>query len=314
MAGGVSVTSHEQASRGPARAVIVAVVVALLLAAALASGGNERTVAQEGAATPATPVAIDFTQLVAQRPVEVRSGVCANPGETLAALTPLEKPAGEAQGQPEAIEAERAYSSIPLSLDALLGGSTNISILLNSEEDAVVIACGEIGGVVSEGGTLVVKLSEQNGSAFSGIAFLAPEDTGNAGVSLFVAGELTVAETRELAAIATPSEEITPLPEPTPTAEPVQVVDVAVTEWLIDMPAEVRAGQINIVVTNAGTESHGLVIEGQGLLFELPQPLEPGKSTILPVNLPAGEYVVYCPVGEGEHRAEGMEGALTVTP
>lgn len=199
-------------------------------------------------------------------------------------------------------------------MQSLLSGNTNITVLLDSAEDAIAIACGEIGGVVSEGGTLVVKLSEQNDSGFSGIAFLAPEDAGTAGASLFLAGELTVEETRELAAVATPSEGLTPLPEPTPTAEPVQVADIVLLEWLIDMPDEIRAGPARIVVTNEGTEAHGLVIEGQGVLFELPAPLEPGNATVLSANLPPGEYIVYCPVGDGEHRAEGVEGTLTVVP
>lgn len=299
-----------------ARPLLVAAVVGSLVLGSLASEPTRRSSAQEGtpAATPGTPVAIDFTRPVAERPVAVRSGSCADPGETLSAMTSLEKPEGEAEGQPTAIEAERSYTSIPLSMESLLAGQTNISVLLDDAADAVVIACGEIGGVISEGGTLVVKLSGQNGSGFTGIAFLAPEDAATTGASLFLAGELTVAETRELAAVATPSEDLTPIPEPTPTAEPVQVADIVLLEWLIDMPAEIRAGAARLVVTNEGTEAHGLVIEGQGVFFELPAPLAPGDTTILSADLPPGEYAVYCPVGDGEHRAQGMEGTLTVVP
>ena len=77
-------------------------------------------------------------------------------------------------------------------------------MLLSDEASETVIACGEIGGVVSEGGSLVVKLSERNGSGFTGIAFLAPGDPGTTGASVFLAGKRTVAETRELVAAATP--------------------------------------------------------------------------------------------------------------
>jgi hypothetical protein len=289
--------------------------IGICLAASMAGGRGEHSMAQEeeGVATPATQVAIDFTQIVAERPVEIRSGSCAAPGEAIAALAPLTTPEGEAQGQGEAIEAERSYTSVPLAMESLLTGETNISVLLNGDDDAVVIACGEIGGVVSEGGSLVVKLSEQNDSGFTGIAYLGPEDAATSGVSLFLAGELNVAETRELIS-ATPDVELEPLPEPTPTAEPVQVADLVLFEWMIDMSAEVRAGKINFVVTNEGVEAHSVVIEGQGLIFELPQPLDPADTTILTAELPPGEYVVYCPIGEGEHRAEGMEGTLTVIP
>jgi hypothetical protein len=307
-----------------ARLALIVMTLCLLLMASIAGGRGDLSLAQEGAATPttpgalatpATPVAIDFGQLVAQRPMEVHAGSCTDPGETIAAMTPLETPEGEAQGQGEAIEAESSYTSLPIPLESLLSGQTSISVQLSEEETETVIACGEIGGVPSEeGGSLVVKLSERNGSRFTGIAFLAPGDVGSTGVSVFLAGERTVAETRELVAAATPEAALEPIPEPTPTAEPVQIVDLVLLEWLIDMPAETRAGQVNFVVTNEGSEAHSLIVEGNGLNFELPAPLHPGQATILSAELPPGEYVVYCPVGDGQHREEGMETTLVVVP
>lgn len=306
-----------------ARLALIVMTLCLLLMASIAGGRGDRSLAQQGAATPATPgalatpatpVAIDFGQLVAQRPLEVHAGSCAEPGETIATMTPLETPEGEAQGQGEAIEAESAYTSLPIPLESLLSGQTSISVRLSDAEIETVIACGEIGGVRSEGGSLVVKLSERNGSGFTGIAFLAPGDAGSTGASVFLAGVRTVAETRELVAAATPNVTLEPIPEPTPTAEPVQVVDLVLLEWLIDMPEETRAGSVNFVVTNEGSEAHSVVVEGNGLIFELPAPLDPGQATILAAELPPGEYVVYCPVDDGQHREEGMEAVLLVVP
>jgi hypothetical protein len=228
-------------------------------------------------------------------------------------MTPLEFSEGEAEGQGAAIEAEGSYTTIPVPLESLLSGQTNITVLL-SEEASDIVACGEIGGVRSEGGSLVIKLSERNGSGFSGIAFLTPGDPGTTGASVFLAGERTVAETRELIAAATPGASLEPIPDPTPTAEPVQVVDLVLLEWLIDMPTETRAGPVNFVVTNEGSEAHSVVVEGNGLVFELVEPLDPGESSILSADLPPGEYTVYCPVGDGEHREEGMETTLAVVP
>ena len=300
-----------------ARPALVVFILCLLLAASISGNRGGRSLAQEDGATPATlgtPVAIDFSQLVAQRPAAVLSGPCEEPGEIIASLTPLETPEGEAQGQGAAIEAESSYTTVPIPLESLLSGQASIVVLLSEEAIDTVIACGEIGGVLSEGGSLVVKLSERNGSGFTGIAFLAPGDPGTTGASVFLAGERTVAETRELVAAATPEAALEPIPEPTPTAEPVQVIDLVLLEWLIDMPAEIRAGQVNFVVTNEGSEPHSVVIEGNGLVFELPAPLDSGESSILSAELPPGEYVVYCPVGEGEHREEGMEATLVVVP
>jgi hypothetical protein len=300
-----------------ARPALIALILCLLLAASISGNRGGRSLAQEvkatPLATPGTPVAIDFDQLVAERPAEVLSGSCADSGDSIASLTPLESPEGEAQRQGAAIEAESSYTTIPIPLESLLSGQASIAVLLAEEASETVIACGEIGGVLSEGGSLVVKLSERNGSGFSGVAYLAPGDPGTTGASVFLAGERTVAETRELVAAATPAA-LEPVPEPTPTAEPVQVVDLVLLEWLIDMPAEIRAGQVNFVVTNEGSEAHSAVVEGNGLVFELPAPLDSGESSILSAELPPGEYVVYCPVGEGEHREKGMEATVVVVP
>ncbi|HYN89718.1 MAG TPA: hypothetical protein VER55_14385 [Ardenticatenaceae bacterium] len=309
--------SEERRWAALARPAFVVLILGLLLAASIGGNRRGRSLAQEGDATPGTPdtaIALYFGQLVAQRPAEVLSGSCDEPGETIASLTPLETPEGEAQGQGGAIEAESSYTTIPIPLESLLSGQTNISVLLSEEASETVVACGEIGGVRDAGGSLVVKLSERNGSGFIGIAFLAPGDAGTTGASVFLAGKRTVAETRELIAAATPEAALEPIPEPTPTAEPVQIVDLVLLEWLIDMPAETRAGQVNFVVTNEGSQPHSLVVEGNGLVFELPEPLDPGESSILSAELPPGEYVVYCPVDDGEHREDGMEAALLVVP
>jgi uncharacterized cupredoxin-like copper-binding protein len=264
----------------------------------------------------------NFDQVVAERPAQVQSGSCEAPGEVIAALTPLERPEGEAQGQGSAIEAERSYTSLPIAFDALLDGQTSIDVVLSDDQPDVTIACGDIGGVPDDNGAVVIKLSERNGSGYTGIAFLSPGD-GTTGASVFVAGRQTVAETRELVA-ATPSVELTglePVPTeeptaiPTPTAEPVQIVDVALLEWIIDAPTETRAGQVQFVVTNEGTEAHSLVVDSGGTtVAELDAPLDPGDSTVLTVELGPGDYVLYCPLADGEHREKGMETELTVVP
>lgn len=302
-------------------AVTGGVLAALLVAGTALQPVTQTQAFQDatpGAATPAASPTADFLQIVAERPASILSGSCSDPGDPVADLTTLTVPEGEAEGQGTAVEAARSYTSVPVDIETLLSSGTNISAFLEPGSE-VVVACGDLGGVVSEGGSLVVKLAPQNGSDFSGIAFLGTEDVGSTGISVFLAPPLTVAETRELAALApdaTPGglPELEPTAIPTPTAEPIQVADVALLEWLIDMPAEVRAGEINFAVTNEGAEAHSLVIEGPGGTFALPEPLAPGASTVLNATLTAGDYVVYCPQGDGEHRDEGMELTLTVVP
>lgn len=292
-----------------------ALAVALgLLAVASGSGTQPALLAQEGIATPATPVAVDFGQPVSERPAAIVSGSCTEPGEPIATLTGLDTNEGEAQGQSTAIEAERSYTTVSVPIDDLLAGQTNVSVYLSPDAPETAVACGDLGGVLSEGGSLVVKLSPRNESGFTGIAFLGSGDPGTTAVSVFLAGERTVAETRELAA-ATPSVALETIPEPTPTVEPVQVVDVALFEWLVEAPAEIRAGKINLVVTNEGTEPHSLTIESGGTeVASLDDPLAPGEATVLTVTLAEGEYTLSCPLEDGAHREKGMETTLTVVP
>lgn len=73
------------------------------------------------------------------------------------------------------------------------------------------------------------------------------------------------------------------------------------------------AGAVTISFKNAsGNElPHAVEIEGNGIEEET-ETVQPGDdATSITVDLKAGEYTFYCPVGE--HRAAGMEGTLTVS-
>jgi uncharacterized cupredoxin-like copper-binding protein len=89
------------------------------------------------------------------------------------------------------------------------------------------------------------------------------------------------------------------------------VVDVALGEFTIDPAAiPVEPGSYTFHVVNEGGTVHALEIEGPGGEVET-EDLEPGESADLTVDFAeAGEYEIYCPVGN--HRDQGMEGAITV--
>jgi plastocyanin len=87
-------------------------------------------------------------------------------------------------------------------------------------------------------------------------------------------------------------------------------IEVTLTEYEIDMLEEVYAGAATFVITNEGSELHNFEIEGQGIERMLEEPLEPGETGELDVDLQPGEYTVYCPVGD--HAEEGMEMTLNV--
>ena len=78
------------------------------------------------------------------------------------------------------------------------------------------------------------------------------------------------------------------------------------------MPAELSAGPTVFNITDDGTVRHNSEIEGEGIEEALPQNLQPGESGTLELDLAPGTYVVYCPVGGGSHREQGMEIEVTV--
>jgi plastocyanin len=88
-------------------------------------------------------------------------------------------------------------------------------------------------------------------------------------------------------------------------------VTIAATEFRFSPPdVDVRAGRTTFVLRNQGAAPHALEVEGQGIEEETAA-IGGGETARLTVDLKPGRYVIYCPVGD--HRAQGMEGILTVT-
>ena len=69
-----------------------------------------------------------------------------------------------------------------------------------------------------------------------------------------------------------------------------------------------KAGKVTIDFDNPAEVPHAVEVEGNGVEEES-ETITKGKAK-LSVDLDAGEYDFYCPVGK--HREKGMEGKLTV--
>ena len=70
-----------------------------------------------------------------------------------------------------------------------------------------------------------------------------------------------------------------------------------------------KAGKVTITMDNPSDVPHAVEIEGNGVEAE-GKTVGKGAKSIASGDLKAGTYDFYCPVGN--HRAEGMEGKLTV--
>lgn len=89
-----------------------------------------------------------------------------------------------------------------------------------------------------------------------------------------------------------------------------QTVEVTLNEWGISFsPSAPKAGPIHFVVKNPGQFPHALAINGQGIDAKSAT-IKGGESTTFDVNLTAGTYHFWCPVGN--HKDRGMDGQLTV--
>jgi hypothetical protein len=138
-------------------------------------------------AQDATPQAVEAT---APRPAHIHTGTCREVGEVVAPLTDLTGAiGGDRVGQARrAIPAESSFTSVPLTLDAILGADHIVNVHLSAEEIDTYIACGEIGGMLTPEGAVIIGLREMNNSGFTGIAYLAPgADGASTDVSAFVA-------------------------------------------------------------------------------------------------------------------------------
>ena len=87
-------------------------------------------------------------------------------------------------------------------------------------------------------------------------------------------------------------------------------VSLSETEFKIDpADATAKSGSVTFDVSNDGSTVHDLEVEGNGV-EESTDPIEAGSSDQLTVDLKPGTYEIYCNIGD--HRAQGMEGTLTV--
>ena len=61
----------------------------------------------------------------------------------------------------------------PYTLDDLLQSDHAIAVL-QSSQDAVFVACGEVGGAINPDGTLAIGMRDVSGSGLSGVAYFTP--------------------------------------------------------------------------------------------------------------------------------------------
>ncbi len=175
---------------GFGRRAIRSMGLGFLVTALMATGGAS-IMAQD--ATPAATPADAVVEVAEPRPAHIHAGSCPEVGDVVGPLNDLTTATGDAAATDTgsgAIPAEYSFTTVPLTLEAILGGEHAINVHESAENIQNYIACGDLAGSLDANGSLVVGLGELNDSGYTGIAVLSPSLTeGSTDVSVFIASD-----------------------------------------------------------------------------------------------------------------------------
>src|SRR5215218_4292600 len=103
---------------------------------------------------------------------EIHEGNCDDIGEVVAPLVEARLPARDRRGNAAAMPAANSFTTVPISLEALTASDHAIVVPFPVRDE--IVACGDIGGTLTEAGALMVGTSPQGKTKVSGIAYLSP--------------------------------------------------------------------------------------------------------------------------------------------
>ena len=109
-------------------------------------------------------------------------------GEPVATLTNVRPPDGDPAGTDTASAVESSFTTLDLPLDDILADD-HVLVVFDQDDDTVPLACGPIGGIRTEDGTLAFGLPAVGESRFSGVAYLT-EDGDQTDATIFLAEDL----------------------------------------------------------------------------------------------------------------------------
>ena len=97
-------------------------------------------------------------------------------------------------------------------------------------------------------------------------------------------------------------------PQRPPATLTTGAVEITIEPGALKLPARVPSGTTTFAVQNLADEPHSFYVRGPGVSASLPQPVRPGETATLALNLAPGVYRVGC----GLEGHPSLEAALTV--
>lgn len=194
---------------------------------------------------------------------------------------------------------DSTYEEATVSFDNVLDNLHSLMVLTDSSDFGSVVACGQIGGPVSDG-EVPVALYPENESGMSGLAFLRDEG-GQLAVRAYIFTSMEKLEIASPVPAATPTEATA-----APAAEQltVEMVDIAFNPTELRIPANT---DVVISLPNNGVAVHNFVIDELGVNSgDVPA----GQTATVTINAEPGTYEYHCNVPG--HREAGMVGTLIV--
>jgi hypothetical protein len=131
---------------------------------------------------------VSYAQDTIQRPAEIRSGSCASIGDAVAPLENVVAPGRDEASLAGATPVEQSVTVVPQLLPDLLAGGYVVVVDKSIDEPGTPAACGVVGGMLAEDGSLAVGISPMEGSRLDGVAYFTPkrDDSGTTVTLLLV--------------------------------------------------------------------------------------------------------------------------------
>lgn len=131
---------------------------------------------------------VEGTIAVVGQVASLRAGTCAEPGGEVAALAPVAEPAGAAVGTTAGGPVTTGFATAPVAFDALVAADHVVAVA--AADGSGLVACGAIGGRLTDDGSLVVALRDPAAGSAAGVAVLSPNalDPAATDVSVFLLG------------------------------------------------------------------------------------------------------------------------------
>lgn len=123
------------------------------------------------------------------RTARIVAGTCADIGDLVAELGVVQPGQGDVVGVVDTTPVAQGFGLAAAPFSSLISAPHAITVNEDEEAGGAAIACGGIGGRLTDTGALVVTLDDPGSGATSGVAVLAPglEDPETTGVSVFLA-------------------------------------------------------------------------------------------------------------------------------